>query len=116
MGSQSASTLQRGGWVQLHSKHSTMNSFWKIFVALFICVAVVSALPKRMGDMEIYKQCKDRYGTKPQIECKSSSDCMLQTNTKCPEHDCLKERRGERKGKSFCPWVVFQDLVASFYC
>merc|ERR1712183_1030226 len=81
--------------------------FWKIFVALFFCVALVSALPKRMGYVEIYKECKARYGTKPQIECRSSSDCMLKTNTKCPEHDCLKERSGERKGKSFCTWVVF---------
>ena len=68
-----------------------MNSFWKIFFALFLCVAAVSALPKRMGYMEIYKcvydqffyskimgiillflfrECKARYGTKPQIECK----------------------------------------------
>merc|ERR1712062_266125 len=55
-----------------------------------------------------YKECKARYGTKPQIECRSSSDCMLKTkNTKCPEHDCIKERSGERKGKSFCTWVVF---------
>merc|ERR1712203_970895 len=90
-----------------HSKHSTMNSFWKIFFALFLCVAAVSALPKGMGYMEIYKECKARYGTKPQIECKTSFDCKLRTDTKCPEHDCIKDRSGERKGKSFCTWVVF---------
>merc|ERR1712115_650941 len=94
--------------VTLNSNPNTMNSFLKIFFALFLCVSVVSALPKGMGYMEIYKECKARYGTKPQIECRSSSDCMLKTkNTKCPEHDCIKERSGERKGKSFCTWVVF---------
>ena len=86
---------ERGGWVPLtvNSKHSTMNSLIKIFLALFFCLAVVSALPKGMGYMEIYKcvyffqfffakknkvimllllfrECKARYGTKPQIECR----------------------------------------------
>ena len=71
-----------------------MNSLIKIFLALSVCLAVVSALPKGMGYMEIYKcvyffqfffakkknkvimllllfrECKARYGTKPQIECR----------------------------------------------
>ena len=48
---------ERGGWVPLtvNSKQSTMNSLIKIFLALSVCLAVVSALPKGMGYMEIYK-------------------------------------------------------------
>ena len=56
--SQSAST-HRKRWldptVPLYSSHTTMNSFLKIVFALFFCVSLVSALPKGMGYMEIYK-------------------------------------------------------------
>merc|ERR1712113_879524 len=80
-----------------------MQFVLKTIFAVLFCVAMVSALPKPMEVLDIYKKCQDIFGRKPRVACRSSSDCRLQTNTKCPEHDCLPNR----KGKSFCTWQVY---------
>merc|ERR1711902_150449 len=93
------------------SNHTTQHRMiMRCLVLVTILVTLVNSIPQPASDMEIYRECRDKFGTSPTIECSSPMDCShAASNRKCPEHDCLPGRQG----RSYCTWQVY-EAQASF--